>query len=168
MPESEGRPAESEPTTFNLLFVCTGNTCRSPLACAIARRAIERRGWKHVSVESAGVAAGEGIPASDAAVRVAAERGLDLGTHSSRVLTPEWVDWADLVLVMSPSQEEVVLELGGTGKVSLLGDFIDGEGSGEAIEDPFGGGEERYRRTFDRLESAVAGLLSRLATILAP
>lgn len=156
-------------TTFNLVFVCTGNTCRSPLAEALARRELERRGWRHVEVVSAGLAAGEGDPASAHAVAVAARHGLDLSAHRSRPLTPELVEWADLVLAMSPSHV-YALDRGGAGeKVSLLGDFAaGGDGGGAPVRDPFGGDEEAYEDTFRELEPLVRAVFDRLAPILHP
>ena len=74
----------SEPTTYNLLFVCTGNTCRSPLAEAIANDAIRRREWVNARAASAGTGAAPGARASEDAVRVAADHGLDLSDHRSR------------------------------------------------------------------------------------
>lgn len=156
-------------TTFNLVFVCTGNTCRSPLAEALARRELERRGWKHVEVVSAGLAADDGSPASRNAVAVGERYGLELGGHRSRALTPEMVDWADLVLAMSPSHV-YALERGGAGaKVALLGDFAAGEGGeGAAVRDPFGGDEEAYEATLRELEPLVGAVFDRLAPILHP
>jgi len=168
MSSDERGSDQSGPTTYNLLFVCTGNTCRSPLAMVIARDEAERRAWKHIAVESAGVAAAPGAPASEGAVQVAAERGLDLSTHTSRPLTRELVEWADLVLAMSASQIIGVVELGGAEKVALITDFIEGEGRGDPVEDPFGADAEAYRRTFDQLRQAVAGVFDRLTPILAP
>jgi protein-tyrosine phosphatase len=156
-------------TTFNLVFVCTGNTCRSPLAEALARRELERRGWRHVEVVSAGLAADDGYPASRNAVAVAERSGLELGRHRSRALTPELVEWADLVLAMSPSHVHA-LERGGAGdKVALLGDFAAGEGGeGSAVRDPFGGDEEAYEATLRELEPLVSAVFDRLAPILHP
>lgn len=161
-------PRRVEGTTYNLLFVCSGNTCRSPMAEAIARGLLRERGWTHVDVSSAGTGAVPGAAASPEAVEVAREHGLELDAHTSRPLTSELVRWADLVLVMGASHMSAVRELGGGEKVSLVTEFIDGAGYGQPIADPFGGDHEDYREAFVQLDAAVTGLLNRLEPILSP
>ena len=156
------------PTTYNLLFVCSGNTCRSPLARAITEQMIQGRGWSHVRVDSAGIAAIDGAPATHQAVTVAGEESLDLTTHQSKELTPELMEWADLILVMTPAQMEAIIERGGEDKAALVTDFMEGAGAGAAVLDPFGGDVEAYRQTYAQLRLAAEGLLARLEPILSP
>ncbi len=167
-PRDQDAGPRTPATTYNLLFVCTGNTCRSPMAAAVARDAVARRGWRHVAVQSAVLSALTGSPAAENAVRVAGERGLDLTGHGAQPLTPELVDWADLVLGMSPSHLIGIADMGGAEKAALLTDFVDGPGLGRAIEDPIGGDADTYRRTLAQVTEAVEGILERLEPILAP
>jgi len=153
---------------LRLLFVCTGNTCRSPLAEALARTLAEERGWDHVTVSSAGISTLRGLPASEGSVAVARARGVRLEEHTSTPLTPELVEEADLILVMTPGHRSLVEELGGEGKTFLLGAFATGNEEGEdagawAVPDPFGQGEEAYRETLESLEKFVERALARLA-----
>jgi protein-tyrosine-phosphatase len=156
-------------TTYNILFVCTGNTCRSPMAEAVALQQLRERGWQHVAAGSAGVAADIGAPASAQAVEVADRRDLDLRAHRSRPLTPDLVAWADLILAMSPTQLGAIARLGGDHKMALLGDFARGEeGSGTPVSDPFGGSVAVYEATMAQLAALVSDSLDRLTPILQP
>jgi protein-tyrosine phosphatase len=157
----------AEPTSYNLLFVCTGNTCRSPIAAASAEAELARRGWSHVRVQSAGTNAAA-APASEYAVSALREVGIDISSHRSRALSAEQLEWADLVLAMAPAHLAVLDSLGAGHKSALITDFLDGAAAGQPVEDPFGGGIEDYRRTRAVLAAAVSRLLDRLEPILAP
>ena len=163
---------DNRPDSFRLLFVCSGNTCRSPLASVLAKRELTELGWR-VEVRSAGVAALHGEPASEGSLRAAVRHGLDLSAHKSRPVDAELVDWADLILVMSPGHLLRLAEMGGAGKAALLdafarGDDADADDGGFGVPDPFGGDDDAYEETYRSLEELVAKALRRLEPILAP
>jgi protein-tyrosine-phosphatase len=146
---------------MRLLFICTGNTCRSPLAEALARREAIERGLADVEVASAGTSAWDGAPASDGALLVALERGLDLSTHRAQQLTRELVQSHDVVLAMGPHHLERAEALGGEGRTHLLTAFAGGT-SARAINDPFGGDLDAYRETLVELQGEIRRVFDRL------
>src|SRR5436189_6303067 len=128
----------------NVLFVCTGNICRSPLAASLLERALQERGIE-VTVASAGTGAWDGAPASEGAYLVGLERGLDLSGHRARLLTREIVEDADLILTMARHHRARGDELGGEGRVVVLGEYGGREGEGGRRRAPCGGGARGRR-----------------------
>lgn len=144
-----------------LLFVCTGNTCRSPLAAALTVSALQESKITDWSVDSAGLAAHAGSPASNGSQKVAAELGLDLSAHAAKPFTPELLASADLVLTMTTSHKAVLTRVAPhrADKIFSITEFLGEDGE---VPDPYGGSLLVYRQTARRLHEFVSLLAEKL------
>ena len=142
-----------------ILFVCTGNVCRSPMAACLFSRLEDLPGGCHP--ESAGVAAIEGLRASVPAVSVMKSRGLDLRAHRSQPVTARLVDRAYMILTMTRGHKRAIVDRFpvGADKTYLLRDF-DSVSPGAEIDDPIGGDFEIYAGVADEIDGALPGLLA--------
>ncbi|MCX7707172.1 MAG: low molecular weight protein arginine phosphatase [Anaerolineae bacterium] len=145
-----------------ILFVCTANICRSPMAAAIMRRRIAELGLAdQVEVLSAGVWAEEGLEASRNAVTVLGRRECDLTGHRSQQVTPALLDQANIVLVMEEAHRRSLFYMAPQhlSKVFLLAEMA---GEYEEVADPYGGPIEEYEQTADLLEKLIDAGLPRI------
>jgi protein-tyrosine-phosphatase len=147
----------------SILLVCTGNICRSPLAASLLERALKEHGLD-VAETSAGTGAWDGAPASEGAYLVGLERGLDLSGHRARLLSRDLVEKADLILTMARHHRARVDELGGEGRVFVLGEYAGRSAESVEVSDPFGGDLGVYRDTCQELEALTTAVAGRLAT----
>ena len=145
-----------------VLFVCTGNICRSPLAEALLQRELAQRGIDEFEVVSAGTGAWEGTPASEGAYLVGLEHDLDLSNHRAMLLTRELITGADLLLTMARHHRTRAQELGGEGRAYVLGEYVGLTGPEAEVSDPFGSDLEVYRETYAQLEELIRGAADRL------
>jgi protein-tyrosine phosphatase len=129
-----------------VVFVCTGNICRSPLAEAIARQ-LERRHGDGVDFSSAGTHAVDGSAATPQAVTAAAELGLALRWHRARRLTDELVESADLLVALDDEHLAYIVERWPDAAVELL----------DSVSDPYGMDDAAYRRARDQIGRALQG-----------
>jgi protein arginine phosphatase len=155
------------PPIRNLLFVCTGNICRSPMAEWFLRKLLEDRPIPGVQVHSAGFIALPGNTATHLAMVVAKEQGVDLSQHRAQPLTSELIGDADLILVMEPEHRQELLyhRSEAVSKVFLLRHFAPSGDRDRAIADPYGMDMEAYRLCFQEIRECVESLFDWLSGV---
>lgn len=141
-----------------ILFVCTGNTCRSPMAEAI----LKSKQLPGVEVKSAGVYAPNGSEASVNAKIVLEEHGIS-HDHRSSTLTKEDIDWASLVLTMTQSHKGLIMSQYpyAADKTFTLKEFAEEKGNLD-VADPYGGNEQIYREAFKEIQKSIERILDKI------
>jgi len=128
-----------------VLFVCTGNTCRSPMAAVVLQDKVNAEYLTNeIHVSSAGLAAVPGAPASDNACAAVASLGLSLVSHKATALSMNMIEAADLVFTMTRQHRDAILRALPTAgrKVFTLAEYVEAE---EEITDPYGGDLSSYQ-----------------------
>lgn len=147
---------------MNLLFVCSGNTCRSPMAAylgaAIAEKDYPQSGFRF---DSAGIATSDGYPATENAIEALSELGIDASAHRSRQFQPYMVELAHYIICMTALHKDALCHSfpDAADKIFVIGEL---SGSGCDIPDPYMGSLAVYRITRDRLWEEIAAILKRL------
>jgi protein-tyrosine phosphatase len=153
-----------EAYTNHILFICTGNLCRSPLAEGLCKKILEEKGLADTRVRSAGISALPGREAAAMAVEVAEDRDFDISDHRAKQLSKEDLEAADFVLVMEKSQLEFIRTLFGRAedKIFLLRPFGGKRSLSKDIPDPYGQSREKYEASFEMIDKGVRGFIQYL------
>jgi protein-tyrosine-phosphatase len=150
---------------FRILFVCTGNTCRSPMAEGILKKMLKEKGIDYIQVSSAGTNSWGSCPASLSALEIGKSSGIDLRSHLSRKLTKEMLMGSDLILAMSKDHLDHIRELNeeSIDKSFLLKAFPRrSEDESFWIRDPIGGTKDDYRICFVDLQKNIKRIFQEL------
>lgn len=144
---------------MHILFICTGNTCRSPMAEGYFRYLVSESTRKDITISSAGTFAGDGEPASVNSVKALKEIGIDISQHRSKALNREMLDRADLIIAMTQSHKQYIGQLNPKAlkKTKLLGEYSN---AGDDIADPFGGSSEVYSYCLNAMKPSLEKLFN--------
>lgn len=136
---------------MNVLFVCTGNTCRSPMAAGLFKKIVREKNLKDVNILSAGISADNDSGATQNAIKACEELGVDLKNHTSKSIFDVNLNQIDRFIVMTYMHRSFLVNLGVKNeKIFVLG---------EQISDPFGGSLEVYERCRDQIYNALCELI---------
>ena len=151
---------------ITILFVCTGNTCRSPMASALLLKKWQEKDKMSkpgkIQVWSAGLFTHDDLPASPHAIEAMREEGIDISLHRSSHLRERHIGDADLILTMTSSQRDNILDRfpHKSAYIYTLGEFT-GDEAGEVL-DPYGQDIETYRRSLSQLKLLVDRLIDKI------
>jgi len=147
---------------FTVLFVCTGNSCRSPMAEGFMRSLTQDN--PRLRIESAGIAAMDGLPPSEYAVQAMARFAIDISGHRSRLLTDEMIRQASLILVMEDSHRQRILSRvpEAHDRVHVLTQYARKGAAPDAVMDPIGREPDVYVQTAALLKQLIERVVKHL------
>lgn len=155
---------------MNILFVCTGNTCRSSMAEGILKKYLEENNIENIYVSSAGISAFQGQKANEKAVNVLSKKGIDISSHKSRQLTEEILKDSDIILTMTNAHKNIILQAVPdiSDKVYTLKEYAyiinseSIEGLNVDIEDPYGMDYSVYEQCAEEIKHYINRIINKI------
>ena len=147
---------------MQILVVCTGNTCRSPMAEGLFKHHISSERIEGIEMYSAGTMAVAGLAPTEGAITAASEKGVDISSFRSKPLTKNMIEEADLILCMERSHVQVAQGQGGEQKCYLITEYP--KGTGDQVRDPIGGTLDIYRSALEVINGEVQRIIPHLAS----
>ncbi len=154
---------------YKILYVCTGNTCRSPMAEGIMKKLLADHGIDTVDVSSAGIGTLDGYPATHNAVEVSAKHGIDISQHHSTRMNERLFKESDLVFALAAEHHKQLEKMVNSDrKLYMLKAFpqTDLSDAEHSVDDPIGGSMEEYLVTFKEIYSAIEGTLPEVIRLI--
>ncbi len=144
-----------------ILFVCTGNTCRSPMAEYLLKNMLNKEEIKDWQVKSAGIHALPGTDINDKTQKVLAEEGITVENHASNTLSSQLIDEADIIFTMTAAHKSYLLnEIKEKDKIFTLKEFLNK--NEKDISDPYGQSLKIYRQLKEELQNLLPQLFKKL------
>jgi len=155
---------------MNILFVCTGNTCRSSMAEGIFKKKLKNISEKHMKVSSAGISAIEGQPANEKSIKVLETKGIDISPHRAKQLTSDMISQSDLILTMTEEHKKIIKTYfpNSINKIFTLKEYaqkINNEKISRNnldIDDPYGMDYNMYNQSMEEIETQIDKIVNKL------
>ena len=163
--DPKGSLTRKDSMNKTILFICTGNSCRSPMAEGFLKEMLS--GEKGIKSDSCGIISSSFGGATPQAIKIMKEKGIDISTHRTKTISKDLIDGADLILVMEAKHRQKVQELSpeAGNKAFLLKDFARDKNNLE-VKDPIGLSDEIYREVAREIKNALARALPKILEVL--
>jgi len=143
----------------NIMFVCTGNTCRSPMAEALMKKLLKENNIDGINVISRGLSVFENSPASENSIKAIEKYDVDLTSHRAKSLSPDEVEYCDLILTMSSNHKNIIISAFPDVKEKIFTIYEFSFNKDADISDPFGGNIKIYEKCLDEIYKCIKEII---------